>query len=108
MKHETLEDKKPLEHAKSDKPTVKHESPKKEESKINEPPAEKQEPALVVEEVFSLQNQSTDPAKENVKTEIPKEAKKTSQETIIIVPAMETVVKQNQNTNAAEVTSFYF
>ncbi|CAL5214542.1 unnamed protein product [Lathyrus oleraceus] len=95
-KHETLED----------EPTVKHESPKKEEklyqeSKVNEA-AEKQEYAVVVDEVFSLQNQSTDPDKEIVKIQIPEVAKKTSEETIIIEPAKEIVVERNQNTNAAE------
>lgn len=100
-----------MEDAKSNEPTVKHESPKKEEklyqeSKVNEA-AEKQEYAVVVDEVFSLQNQSTDPDKEILKIQIPEVAKKTSEETIIIEPAKEIVVERNQNTNAAEVTSLF-
>jgi len=109
VKEETSETEKPLEDAKINEPTLKHESPRTEEkhsqdTKNNEPSTEQE--SAVVEEKPSLQNQITDSAaQEIVKTETPEEAKKTSQETSKInEPAEETIVKQNQNDVAAEVT----
>lgn len=104
MKQETFEDKQPLEDAKIIEPTVKHESPKKEEkpsqeTKINEP-VTKQESAVVTnEEKPTLQNQIIDSSADViVKTVTPEEAK-------INVPVVEeTAVKQNQIAIPAEVT----
>lgn len=113
MKQETSEAEKPLEDAKHNEPTLKHESPKTEEQKLSqetknniEPATTKQESAVIVnaEDKSSLQNQSTDSAEKTVKTQTPPEANKLSEETKINEPAEETVEKIDQNTNAGKVT----